>query len=53
MLVRSPQATPGYTDVKKYRLGAVEVGPFNDGFKRHVFSSFIRFNNIAMRRETP
>lgn len=53
VLVRSLQPTPGYTDTKTYQLGAVTVGPFNDGFKRHVFSSYVRFNNISARRETP
>lgn len=53
VLVRSLQPTPGYTDTKSYQLGAVTVGPFNDGFKRHVFSSYVRFNNISARRETP
>ena len=53
VLVRSLQATPGYTDTKTYRLGGATVGPFNDGFKRHVFSSYVRFNNISARRETP
>ena len=53
VLVRSLQPTPGYTDTKTYHLGAATVGPFNDGFKRHVFSSYVRFNNISTRRETP
>ena len=29
------------------------LGPFCDGFKRHVFQSTIRLNNISGRRETP
>jgi type IV pilus assembly protein PilW len=54
VLARSEQPTPGYTDTKTYRLGnAPAVGPFNDGFKRHVFSTTVRLNNISGRRETP
>jgi type IV pilus assembly protein PilW len=29
------------------------MGPFNDGFKRHLYVSTIRLPNIAGRRETP
>jgi type IV pilus assembly protein PilW len=29
------------------------LGPFCDGFKRHVFQSTVRLNNISGRRETP
>lgn len=53
VLVRSQLATPGYVDQKTYSLGGATVGPFNDGFKRHVFSSTVRLNNVSGRRETP
>jgi type IV pilus assembly protein PilW len=53
VLVRSLTATPGYTDGKTYSLGTTTLGPFNDNFKRHVFSSTVRLNNISGRRETP
>jgi type IV pilus assembly protein PilW len=32
---------------------AAAVGPFNDGYKRHLFTQTIRLTNISMRRETP
>jgi type IV pilus assembly protein PilW len=53
VLVRSLTATPGYTDGKTYNLGAATLGPFNDNFKRHVFSSTVRLNNVSGRREAP
>jgi type IV pilus assembly protein PilW len=53
VLVRNLTPTAGYTDTKTYTLGATTVGPFNDGFKRHVFSSTVRLVNISGRRETP
>jgi len=53
VLARSLEATPGYTDSKTYTLGGTTLGPFNDGFKRHVFSTTVRLVNPAGRRETP
>lgn len=54
ILARAREASPGHVDKKKYALGsAAEIGPFNDGFKRHVFSTTVRLNNISGRRETP
>lgn len=55
VLARSESLTRGYTDTKTYRLGgiAAAMGPFNDGFKRHVFSTTIRLVNPAGRRDTP
>jgi type IV pilus assembly protein PilW len=29
------------------------LGPFCDGYKRHLFTQTIRLNNVSMRRETP
>lgn len=52
VLTRSLAATPGYTDTRVYDLGlAGTVGPFNDAFKRRVYSSVVRLNNPAGRRE--
>ncbi|MBS7725313.1 PilW family protein [Pseudomonas lalucatii] len=51
VLVRNLTTTPGYTDAKTYNLGATTLGPFNDGFKRHVFSSTVRLVNISGRRK--
>jgi len=54
VLARSLEPTPGYTDSKTYWLGDdVQMGPFNDNFKRHVFSTTVRLVNPAGRRETP
>lgn len=53
VLARSREAVSGYTDGKTYQLGSAAVGPFNDGFKRHVYQMTVRLNNVAGRRETP
>lgn len=59
VLVRSDKLTPGYTDTKTYAMGtatptsAPTLGPFNDGYKRHLFTQTIRLTNISSRRETP
>jgi len=54
VLARTIEATPGYTDTRTYRVGNTVVDPNpDDGFKRHVFSSTVRFVNITARRETP
>ncbi|SFP99950.1 Type IV Pilus-assembly protein W [Geopseudomonas sagittaria] len=53
VLVRSREPSRGHVDTKTYTLGSTTLGPFNDGFKRHVFSSTVRLNNVSGRRETP
>ena len=53
VLVRSENATPGYTDNKTYTLGSTTLGPFGDSYKRHLFSQTVRLANVATRRETP
>ena len=56
IMARANERTPGYTDSKSYTLGsaAAETMPSPDNqFKRHVFSSTVRLNNIGGRRETP
>ena len=53
VLARSLEPTPGYKDTKTYQLGDLPMGPFNDGFKRHVFSTTVRLVNPAGRRDTP
>lgn len=59
ILVRNTDASPGHTDTKTYNLGndaagnAIVLGPFNDGFRRHVYSGLVRINNPAGRRDTP
>lgn len=53
VLVRSDTPTPGYTDTKTYVMGSSSLGPFNDQYKRHLFTQSIRLTNISSRRETP
>jgi type IV pilus assembly protein PilW len=54
VLARSREASPNYTDTKTYTLGlAGDMGPFDDNFKRHVFTTTIRLPNVAGRRMTP
>ena len=53
VLARADKVSPGYNDTKTYALGSTTLGPFNDGFKRHVFSTTVRVNNVSSRRETP
>ena len=53
VLARSKDRTPGYTDDKTYALGTVSLGPFNDGYKRHVFQTTVRLGNVSGRRGTP
>lgn len=52
LLVRSPEASPDYTDTRTYTLGSQTFGPYNDHFQRHVYSATIRLSNISGRRET-
>ena len=53
VLARADKVSPGYTDTKTYSLGTTTLGPFGDGFKRHVFSTTVRLINVSNRRETP
>lgn len=53
VLARNREETLGYTDGKTYSLGSTTLGPFDDHYKRHVFSTSVRLNNISARRETP
>lgn len=53
VLARNKDITGGYTDGKTYTLGTTTMGPFNDHYKRHVFSTTVRMINISGRRETP
>lgn len=66
ILARASQATAGYKDTKTYSLGTAQTMCSTDStdtscdlkvldpsFKRHVFSTTVRLNNISGRRETP
>jgi type IV pilus assembly protein PilW len=50
----SSQLTSKYVDSKTYSLGlAGVVGPFNDSFKKHLFSGAARLADVSGRREIP
>lgn len=53
LLARNQQPTQGYTDTRSYTLGSQTIAAANDAYKRHAFSTLVRLNNIAGRRETP
>jgi len=54
VLARSREPSRGYMDEKTYAMGAAgTVGPFNDEFKRHVYTTTVRLPNVAGRRERP
>jgi type IV pilus assembly protein PilW len=54
VLARSRDATRSYTDTKTYTVGAAgNVAAFDDGFKRHVYSTTVRLHNVAGRRIRP
>ncbi|MDP1557438.1 MAG: PilW family protein [Nitrosomonas sp.] len=53
VLTRNLDATTGYVDKKTYVLGTTTLGPFNDGFMRHVYSSYVRLINPSGRRDKP
>lgn len=53
VLSRADKVSPGYINNKTYSLGSSTLGPYNDAYKRHVFATSVRLNNIAARRETP
>ncbi len=57
ILVRNTKRSQGYTDRKTYALGSKAdgtvnlFGPYNDGFKRHVFQTVVRLDNPSGRKE--
>jgi len=52
LLARNNEESIGHTDTKTYNLGlAGSVGPFNDNFKRHVYTGLVRVVNVSQRRE--
>jgi hypothetical protein len=55
LLVRSQTVSQGYVDGKSYTLGDQTITPVSTetGYKRHVFSTVVRLNNVSGRRETP
>jgi type IV pilus assembly protein PilW len=54
ILARSRESTQGYVDTKTYDLGAgTTLGPYNDGFKRHVYTTTVQLPNTSGRRLRP
>lgn len=56
LLARNSQATPGFKDTRTYVLGSTRAtdntyGSYNDAYKRHVYTSVIRLENVAGRLE--
>ena len=53
LLTRTTEVTAGFTDPKKYNLGMNgSRGPFTDSYKRRIYSTTVRLNNVAGPRET-
>lgn len=53
VLVRSSSTSLDYTDDKSYALANTTLGPFNDHYKRHIYTTTVRLNNVSARRQTP
>ncbi|BEP49022.1 MULTISPECIES: PilW family protein [Variovorax] len=53
VVARSLEISPGHTDTRTYNMGSGSLGPFNDHYKRHAFTTAIRMTNVTGRRETP
>lgn len=54
VLARSREENVGYSDDKTYHLGAMGgIGPMQDRYRRHVFSTLVRAVNPTGRREKP
>ena len=52
LVARNTERSPSYADDKTYSLGLNGyTTATNDGYRRHAYSTFVRLNNIAMRRE--
>ena len=52
VLARSDLTSPGWVDTRTYDMGASSpVGPFNDSYKRHVYSGVSRLYNLSGQRE--
>ena len=54
VLARSPEKSVGYTDAKSYVMGAKTFTPAtaDRGYKRHLYRTEVRLNNVAGRRST-
>ena len=58
LLARTLTSSLGYTNTKSFTLGntalgnANTFGPFNDGFRRNIYSATVRLNNVGGRNGT-
>jgi type IV pilus assembly protein PilW len=57
LLVRSTETAPGYTNSKKFAMGAsypasAPYNPGSDSYQRHLFTQAIRFVNPSQRRSS-
>ncbi len=54
VIARNIETTAGYTNINTYTLGqAGTFGPFNDSYKRHVYTQTVRLINLSGRMERP
>ena len=53
LLTRSTQLTADYRDTKRYDLDGVLAGPYEDKYRRRVYSTEVLPINMAGRREIP
>jgi type IV pilus assembly protein PilW len=54
VLARNPERSPGYTDAKSYVMGGKTFTPptADQGYKRHLYRTEVRFNNVIGRRSS-
>lgn len=56
-VVRSTEPSRGFVDAKQYTLGGgftfTPAAGEEQSFKRHLYTSAVRLNNVSSRRETP
>ena len=52
IVARNAETSPAYWDDKVYNLGlAGTAGPYNNNYRRHAYTTFVRLNNVSMPRE--
>jgi type IV pilus assembly protein PilW len=50
LIARAIDRSPGYTDGKTYQLGTKAAYQPTDGFKRHVFNTYVELEHPVARR---
>jgi type IV pilus assembly protein PilW len=59
LLSRTLEPSAGHTDTKTYSLGlnaageAITAGPFNDAYRRNVYTAAVRIVNPSAKRDAP